>query len=121
MPRRKRIAPTTRTRARELRKPLTPAEQKLWPHLRDGRLHGHKFRRQHPIGRFIADFCCVESKLIVEIDGESHIESEAHDAERTSMLERAGFRIIRFWNTDVCSNLDGVLETILSDCEAEQG
>jgi len=120
MPRRKRISPHTRRRARDLRKPLTPAEQKLWPYLRDGRLGGYKFRRQHPIGSFIVDFCCVEAKLVVEIDGESHSDSQKHDRERTRLLTSQRYQVIRFWNTEVLSNLEGVLKTILSKCEAER-
>src|SRR3546814_1612008 len=77
---------------------MTDAEQKLWQHLRGGQLDGLKFRRQHPIPPYIADFCCVAVKLIVELDGSQH--SEQADAVRTRYLEAHGWRILRFWDND---------------------
>ena len=104
--------------ARDLRHPLTPAEQRVWPAVRNRGL-GFKIRRQHPIGRFIADFYCVEAKLVIEIDGDTHAEPEqaAYDVARTAWLEKHGHRVIRFSNREVYENLDGVLEAIRKACE----
>jgi ATP-dependent helicase HrpA/adenine-specific DNA-methyltransferase len=89
--------------ARELRSRLTDAEKLLWHILRDRRFCGYKFRRQHPVSRFILDFYCYEEKLAVELDGGVHCSDEqlAYDAERTKELEGAGIRVLRFWNNDV--------------------
>jgi very-short-patch-repair endonuclease len=97
--------------AAQLRRNATDAERALWGGLRARRLGGHKFRRQWTIGPYITDFCCVESGLIVEADGGQHT-AEA-DRKRSQYLDSQGFRIIRFWNNDVLSNLDGVLATVL--------
>ena len=97
--------------AAELRQSTTKAEQALWLHLRNRRLGGHKFRRQWTLGAYVADFCCLDRNLIVEVDGGQH--SPERDARRTADLEALGFRVVRFWNNDVLGNLDGVLEAIL--------
>jgi very-short-patch-repair endonuclease len=97
--------------AAPLRREATDAEQALWLHLRNRRLGGHKFRRQWSIHPYVADFCCLDRKLIVEVDGGQH--SAERDARRTAALESGGFRIIRFWNNDVLGNMDGVLVVIL--------
>ena len=97
--------------AAPLRSNATDAERALWAQLRGRRLGGHKFRRQWTLGPHIADFCCVESRLIVEADGGQHT-SEA-DRTRTRYLQLQGYRILRFWNNDVLTNMDGVLDTIL--------
>jgi very-short-patch-repair endonuclease len=76
------------------------------------RLRGFKFRRQYPIGPYIADFACVAHKLVVEADGGQHAESDG-DAPRTAWLEKRGWRVVRFWNNDILSNTQGVLETVL--------
>jgi len=81
-------------------------------HLRDRRLQGIKFRRQRPVGRYVADFCCLEVKLILELDGGQHALQVEADQARTRYLEREGFRVLRFWDNDVASNIDGVLERI---------
>ncbi len=94
-----------------LRRNATDAEQALWLHLRNRRLGGHKFRRQWTLGPYIADFCCLERGLIVEVDGGQH--SPERDGRRTAALEAQGFVVMRFWNNDVLGNLDGVLEVIL--------
>jgi very-short-patch-repair endonuclease len=101
--------------ARRLRRKQTDAERRLWRVLRDRRLGHHKFRRQQPIGTYIVDFVCFETKLIVELDGDHHDrpQSIASDATRTAFLEREGFRVLRFWNQDVDASVDGVLEAIL--------
>jgi very-short-patch-repair endonuclease len=104
----------SRERARRLRREMTDAESKLWSELRARQLDGVKFRRQVPIGPFIADFCAPERKLIVELDGEHHLEQEMHDRERTRYLEHRGYRVVRFWNDEVLRELDDVLERIQS-------
>jgi very-short-patch-repair endonuclease len=104
------LHPVLLARARELRHPLTPPEAKLWQRLRQKQLYGLKFRRQHPIFRFILDFCCYERKLVVEIDGDSHSEpiQHAYDQARTEWLEQRGWRVIRFTNREVEANIEGV-------------
>jgi very-short-patch-repair endonuclease len=103
-----------REKARRLRAAQTSAEAKLWQALRDRRLAGWKFRRQHPLDRFVVDFVTIDGKLIVEVDGATHgTASElARDDNRTRRLEALGFRVVRVTNTDVYDNLDGVLEMI---------
>jgi len=99
-------------RAKKLRKESTPAEQLLWSALRHSAFADLKFRRQHPIGFYIADFCCQKEKLIIELDGDSHDFSEQKDKERTKALNKEGYRVIRFSNADVFDNLEGVLMMI---------
>ena len=101
----------TLAKAQRLRREMTAAERKLWSVLRDRQLECAKFRRQQPIGPFIADFVCQERRLIIEADGGQHAES-AQDARRTAFLESKGYRVLRFWNNDVLSNLDGVAQVI---------
>ena len=99
--------------ARRLRRSQTAAERKLWLLLRDRRLAGFKFRRQHPVGPFIVDFCCTEAKVIVELDGGHHALSLESDAARSHYLAGQGYRVLRFWNNDVLGNTSGVLERIV--------
>jgi very-short-patch-repair endonuclease len=101
-------------RARKLRASQTNAEARLWQALRGRRLAQWKFRRQHPIDKYIIDFVTIEGKLLVEVDGATHgTELEiARDAERTKLLEAFGFHVVRVSNIDVYENLDGVLEMI---------
>jgi very-short-patch-repair endonuclease len=99
--------------ARRLRRTQTEAERKLWLRLRDRGLGGVKFRRQHPIGPFITDFCCTEAKLVVELDGGQHALQKRSDAERTALLEGQGYRVFRFWDNDVVTNTEGVLLRIV--------
>ena len=101
-------------RARALRRRMTDAELILWSRLRARQLDGFKFRRQHPVAPYIADFACVEAKLIVELDGDTHGTPKelAHDARRSAFLEAAGWTVIRAFNVDVYRNLDGVLTQI---------
>ncbi|NKB48270.1 MAG: DUF559 domain-containing protein [Alphaproteobacteria bacterium] len=98
--------------ARKLRRETTVAEAHLWKHLRNRNLAGLKFRRQHPIGRYIADFCCEEEKLVVELDGGQHAGDADRDEERTRYIEKFGYRVVRYWNSEVLSNIDGVLADI---------
>jgi very-short-patch-repair endonuclease len=93
-----------------------PAEQTLWWQLRDRRLGGFKFRRQQPVGPFIADYYCPECRLIVELDGETHDGRQAYDARRTRWLSNNGHTVLRFTNTDIHTNLDGVLSALLDEC-----
>jgi very-short-patch-repair endonuclease len=99
------------TPARDLRRNMTDAERLLWYFLRARRFAGCKFRRQHPIGPFIADFACVERRLVIEADGGQHAES-ASDARRTRWLAAEGWRVVRFWNDDSMRRTDDVLEEI---------
>jgi very-short-patch-repair endonuclease len=99
-------------RARKLRESQTDVEGKLWSQLRDRQVHGVKFRRQHPIGPFIVDFCCFEKGLVVELDGGQHAKRNVADQRRTGFLEKRGYRVLRFWDNDVLENFDGVLEKI---------
>jgi adenine-specific DNA-methyltransferase len=108
-------------RARELRTELTDVERRLWFRLRDRRLFGWKFRRQVPIGPFIVDFACAEHRLIIELDGGQHTETVDEDDRRTTYIEKRGWRVVRFWNSDVIENLDGVLEAITMEIEAITG
>nr|WP_277923348.1 endonuclease domain-containing protein [Sphingomonas sp. CARO-RG-8B-R24-01] len=84
----------------------------LWRQLKGRRLFGLKFTRQMPIAGYIVDFACREHILAVELDGSQHGDAVAYDAARTSAIERAGYRVLRFWNNDLTSNMTGVLETI---------
>ena len=101
-------------RARELRNNPTEAEKLLWSRLRKSQLGGLAFSRQMPIAGHFADFACRSAKLVVELDGSQHVEMPAEDFERTRRIEAEGYRVIRFWNNDLTSNMSGVLETILA-------
>ena len=94
---------------------MTKAERRVWQILRSCQIKGYKFRRQVPIGRYIADFVCHEAQLIVEIDGGRHDRSSPGEAERSGFLQNEGYRILRFWNNEVQANLDAVHETIASE------
>lgn len=105
---------TKRTQvARKLRRNQTPAEAKLWDVLRNRGL-GVKFRRQYQVGPYYPDLVCIEQKLIIELDGGHHAEEDhsANDAERTRILNAAGYTVLRFWNNEVMTNLEGVTQTI---------
>jgi len=97
---------TTQSGARELRREQTSAEKMLWAELRRKQLYDLKFRRQHPIGTFIVDFCCVAKKLVVEVDGDSHAGQAEYDRARTFWIEEKGYRVIRFTNEEVHQHLD---------------
>jgi very-short-patch-repair endonuclease len=98
---------------------MTDAERKLWFALRDRRFSGFKFRRQVPIDRFIADFICFEARLVVEVDGGQHADS-VRDQQRDRWFAANGFRVVRFWNNEVLSNLEGVLTVLLAKLEQRQ-
>ena len=108
--------PTLKRSSRQLRKARTPAESRLWHELRNRRFAGHKFRRQHAIGPFIADFYCADAGLVVELDGESHLGHEAYDRDRQDWLESRGLKVLRFFNNDIPANLDEMLECIFREC-----
>jgi very-short-patch-repair endonuclease len=99
---------------RRLRKELTPAEAELWARLRRGQLREHRFRRQYSVGPYCVDFYCVQAKLAIELDGDTHFTSEAkqYDAQRQRYIGAFGIRFLRFANAEVYDNLDGVVEAI---------
>ncbi|OCW57202.1 endonuclease domain-containing protein [Hoeflea olei] len=99
--------------ARAMRRAPTEAEQRPWGALRNRRLDGLKFRRQVPLGAWIADFVCMEAGLVVEVDGTQHADSR-RDAARDAGLEALGFRVLRFWNDDVMRDLDATCATIIA-------
>jgi very-short-patch-repair endonuclease len=107
--------------ARELRRTSTDAEWKLWNIVRGRQLGGYKFRRQVPIGRYVADFACRDARLVVEVDGSQHQERIDYDAARTAELEASGWRVIRFDNYDVLTNVEGVGDTILNELKLATG
>ena len=104
----------TNPNARPLRRDSTDAERRLWRHLRNRNLGGFKFRRQVTIGPFIADFACIECKLVIEADGGQHGTNK--DSTRTAYLENLGWRVIRFWNDDILLRTDAVLGVVLEAC-----
>ncbi len=103
-------------RARELRHDSNLPEQMLWVELRGRRFNGFKFRRQHPIGPYFADFYCAAANLIIELDGETHRDKAAYDAKRQAALEQSGLFVLRCTNCDFYENFDGLLEKIWSVC-----
>ena len=98
--------------ARTLRRNQTDAEKRLWRYLRLREMGGCKFRRQHPIGHYVVDFCCVGRKLVIEVDGGQHAEAKWKDDRRTAFLRSRGFGVVRFWDNEVLKNTVGVLERI---------
>jgi len=109
----KRSTPKVYHRAIQLRKEPTTAEAKLWAYLRGNKIDGVNFRRQHAIGKYIVDFCSLKKKLVIELDGSQHLGQEEYDQERTLYLKSQGYRVIRFWNDQVMSDLEGVIKTII--------
>ena len=104
--------------SRTLRKNQTPQESKLWYNLRNRELGNLKFRRQYKIGSYVVDFCCPSKKLAVEVDGGHHAEEfyQIKDREKKRYIKSQGYEVLRFWNSDIDDNLDGVLEKILEVC-----
>jgi adenine-specific DNA-methyltransferase len=99
--------------AKHLRHDSTDAERKLWRCLRDRQLNGFKFRRQQPIGRYVVDFFCSESKLVIELDGGHHTDQIKRDQRRTEFLNKAGYRVLRFWDHEVLAETEAVLQQII--------
>jgi len=104
------------TFARDLRKNSTIAERKLWHRLRSRNFINLKFRRQEPIGNYIVDFVCYENKIIIELDGGQHNEFSEKDSPRTKALEKEGYKVLRFGNTEIINNIEGVLIVIKENC-----
>jgi len=102
-------------RARKLRNNMTEQEKKLWYYLSKRFINNCRFRRQYPIGNYVVDFVCREKNLIIELDGGQHNEEQAiiYDKERTDYLESRSFRVIRFWNNDIDTNIEAVLGEIV--------
>ena len=107
-------------RARTLRRQATHAEKLLWAQLRHHQLGGSHFRRQHPIGPYFADFCCIQWRLLVELDGGQHVQQAGYDQQRSSWLTQQGFLILRFWNSEVVHQLPGVVERISQAIQARR-
>ena len=110
----------TVNRARDLRRNDTQAEARLWNGLRAHRLGGWRWKRQVPWGPYFLDFLCVEAGLVVEVDGGQHADQLAYDERRTAYVQRSELRVLRFWNSDVLTNRDGVCLTILGACGGER-
>ena len=106
--------PETQQRAKAHRRNLTDAERILWSKLKGKQINGWQFRKQHPVGPYIADFACVRAKLIIEVDGDSHAEADQikHDQRRTAFLEQQGWSVHRVWNVEIYKNLNAVLDGI---------
>ena len=107
------VRPALRVRARRMRRAMTEAELKLWNELRAHRLMGLGFRRQLPVGPYIVDFACPEFRLVVEVDGSHHGETTSYDQSRTVYLNHCGWHVVRFWNSDVLGDIDGVCAHIV--------
>lgn len=105
--------------AQRLRASMTDAERKLWSALRNRGMRGWRFRRQHPFGDYILDFVCLEAGLVIEVDGSQHMDSLEYDRVRTSRLEAAGLRVLRFWNDEVLASFDLVCERIWQELSAD--
>ena len=104
---------------RSLRVNATPEEKHLWQLLRGRRFYGFKFRRQLPVGPYIVDFACYEARLIIELDGGQHAERVEYDTARTAFVQGKGWRVLRFWNNELCELDEGVLMTLLAHLRAK--
>ena len=111
----KNYSATARDRARQLRKISPDAELRMWRLLRNRHFAQFKFRRQHPIARYFADFVCLEKALVIELDGGQHAEQVQYDTTRTQELEKAGFAVIRFWDRDVLTRPEAVLQRLYEE------
>jgi very-short-patch-repair endonuclease len=118
-----RLTSDTRRFARHLRRNQTDAERRIWRHLRGRRLLGLRFRRQHPIGPYFADFACLELRLVIELDGGQHADPRGreHDLARTAALEERGYSVVRFWDNDVLRDTQAVLATIARHAQTLAG
>ena len=119
MPKPHRIDPETTRRARALRREAPFPERLLWSRLRAKHAGGLQFRRQHPLGPYIADFYCAAARLVIELDGISHDERAAYDAERTRFIASQGLRVIRFSDDEVIRDVDDVVYRIARECGLE--
>jgi very-short-patch-repair endonuclease len=115
----RRTTPHIFLNAQELRRNLTEVEAFLWNRLRAHRLDGIHFRRQHAIGRYVADFCAPLVKLIVEVDGSHHLDQTEYDLQRTTYFEAQGYRVLRFWNHEVMNQIEVVLDVIAYEARRE--
>ena len=113
-----RLRERARVRARSLRKDQTDAENLLWYRLRNRQLLGLKFRRQRPVGKYIADFACLEIGLAIELDGGQHLEQLAYDQRRAQEMGALGFQTLRFWDNQVLNEIEAVMEKIRQVAEA---
>ena len=102
--------------AKLLRKRPTETEKLLWRYLRSKQIDGFKFRRQQPIDNYVVDFVCFDNKIVIEVDGGQHAVDKEKDIERDNYLKKHGFKVLRFWNNDVLTNIGGVLEKIRENC-----
>ena len=106
-------------RAREMRRNPTESERALWRHLRAKRTGGFKFRRQAPIGEFIADFACLKRQLVIEVDGPGHSRRKGADSARDDWFRAQGFTVLRFTDEDILGNVDSVVAAIRTACDGE--
>jgi len=113
------ISPELKARARAMRSNMTPAESKLWYHLRRNNLANFHFRRQQIIGSYIVDFYCHSTNLVVELNGSGHLDQAAYDKKRDETLAGFGLSVLRFYNSDVIEDIDSVLEVILAYCQMD--
>ncbi len=113
------ISQELKARAKAMRSNMTPAESKLWYHLRGNNLANFHFRRQQIIGSYIVDFYCHSAALVVELDGSGHLDQVAYDQKRDETLAGLGLRVLRFYNSDVIEDIDIVLEVILEHCQMD--
>ncbi|KUK91567.1 MAG: hypothetical protein XE04_0989 [Marinimicrobia bacterium 46_43] len=111
------ISPELNARAKAMRSNMTPAESKLWYHLRKNNLANFHFRRQQIIDPYIVDFYCHSANLVVEVDGSGHWDQVEYDQRRDEFLNSLGLRVLHFYNSDVIENIDAVLEVILEQCQ----
>ena len=102
--------------AKNLRRRLTDTERLLWTYLRSKQIEGLKFRRQEPIGKYIVDFVCHEKLIVIEVDGGQHSANNGEDMKRDKWFSEQGYKVLRFWNNEVLTNINGVLEVIRENC-----
>ncbi len=110
----RRTTPKVFANSRKLRQNQTEAEMRLWSRLRSHRMGSVHFRRQHAIGNYVVDFCAPRMKLVIEVDGSQHLDQQGYDAIRTTYLESLGYRVLRFWNSDIMKDIEGVIFAIES-------
>ena len=112
MPRKLHFSAALLRRGTDLRDDLTGAQARMWDYLRLKRTGQPQFRRQHAIGRYVVDFCSPEARLIIEVDARRHVDQTERDLERTRYLEFRGYRLLRFWNSEVLNDMDGVVRAV---------